>query len=301
MKKIFLAIFTTLFLMPFMVSADEITPYYTNLNGAELTEQQYNNLIKVFSEDTIATMTVEQINLVKDNENLVKTEDTKYVRVDDIYDLRGNIVSRIEKEVTEEEAQNFLKEKKNSPQTRASASYSTSMKRITLTVVPSGYVTHRVITLTNTWLSIPSVKSYDVLAVGAEATSYYVRMSGGTLSGYQKYDGAYHRYTQSSDNTKISTGWGAGGGGIGISMNIDDSVTSSLENSLTVTLITDAEPFVVHGTYQHATSNVSLSQSKNYTFSENGMGGVLNFASSVSSYYDGMRGVEVASYGNILN
>ena len=45
----------------------------------------------------------------------------------------------------------------------------------------------------------------------------------------------------------------------------------------------------VYGTYQHATTNVSLATSKSYTISSSGLGGVLNH--SYSSYYGGMQGV----------
>ena len=110
------------------------------------------------------------------------------------------------------------------------------------------------------------------------------------ISGYQKYDGQLITYNRNSDNTKASSSF-TGNGGIGISMNIVDSVKSTLENSITVRFISKANPFKIHGTYQHAQSNVTLSESKKYTFSSTGLGGVLSFDSSVKSKYDGMRGV----------
>lgn len=66
---------------------------------------------------------------------------------------------------------------------------------------------------------------------------------------------------------------------------------TSLSNSMAITLLVGALPFTVYGTYQHATSDLTLSQSQNYTFSSSGLGGVLKFANSVSSKYDGMKGV----------
>lgn len=74
-------------------------------------------------------------------------------------------------------------------------------------------------------------------------------------------------------------------------MNIVDDVSTSLSNSMAITLLTGALPFTVYGTYQHATSDLTLSQSQNYTFSSSGLGSVLKFANSVSSKYDGMKGV----------
>lgn len=288
MKKIFLAIFTALFLMPFMVSASETEPFYTNMNGAELNEQQYNNLLKAFSEDTIATMTVEAINQLKDNENLKKYETTKFVQVDEIYNHKGELISTLEKEITEEEAMNIVNEQKNKVQSRATIytdSHQTSVKRVTITLSPANGLDIWA-TVTNTWFSIPSVKSHDVVAMRPSANSVILSNS---VSGYQKYDGKYHNYTSSSSNTKLNSG------GLGISMNIDDTVSSSLECSITA-LFTQYSTtvFGVFGTYQHATSTVTLAQSQNYSFGD-GYGGVLVFNSSVASKYDRMGGV----YGQI--
>lgn len=45
--------------------AKEKEIYYTNLNGAEMTEVQYNNLKKVFNNDTIATLEKKQADYLK--------------------------------------------------------------------------------------------------------------------------------------------------------------------------------------------------------------------------------------------
>ena len=76
-------------------------------------------------------------------------------------------------------------------------------------------------------------------------------------------------------------------------MNIVDSVSSSLSNSMSVTIINNSTTYTAYGTYQHATSDVTLSQSKNYSISSSGLGGVLAFANSVIGYYDGMQGVDI--------
>lgn len=49
----------------------------------------------------------------------------------------------------------------------------------------------------------------------------------------------------------------------------------------------------VYGSYQHATSNISLADSKKYTISRSGYGGVFLFDSSIRSYYDAMGGVSI--------
>ena len=68
------------------------------------------------------------------------------------------------------------------------------------------------------------------------------------------------------------------------------STYSNLESSIT---------FYINGTgllyssYQHATSSVTLNQSKNYTISSLGYGNTTLFANSVAGKYDGMAGVYI--------
>lgn len=157
-------------------------------------------------------------------------------------------------------------------------------------VVANGYPSQKIVTITNTWLSIPATKSFDVIALRPASNSMTVNINKNTISGYQKWDGQYVNYDKSSANTKVSSSF-TGNGGLGISMNIVDGVTSSLENSMTVYFLSGADPFNIYGTYQHAQSDVSLSESQNYSFSSSGLGNVLNFASSVKSKYDAMQGV----------
>ena len=61
---------------------DAKTVYFTNVNGVELTKQQYENLSKVFSYDTIATLNEEQINLYKNNTNLKAEKTFKYIKIE---------------------------------------------------------------------------------------------------------------------------------------------------------------------------------------------------------------------------
>ena len=51
---------------------------------------------------------------------------------------------------------------------------------------------------------------------------------------------------------------------------------------------------IIYGSYQHSQRNVTLSQSQNYVLSPNGLGGVIDFSSSVEKYYDGMGGVSIS-------
>lgn len=291
MKKVVLLILLSTMIFPMMVSASEKKPYYTNLNGAELTEQQYNNLKKAFNDDTIATMTVETINLLKNEQNLSTTVEEKYIRTDEYYDDNGNLIDSIETEVTKSQADSFVENKENGVVTYDYPNHQTSMKRLSISIAV-GSISVKTVTVTNTWLSIPSTKSYDVIAIRPGNLSGTININNGMISGYQKWDGNIINYNSSSENTKIvSSGLSQGQGGVGISMNIVDSVNSSLQNSITVTFISGANPFTAYGSYQHAQSNVTLAQSKDYSINSSGLGGVINFSSSVRGRYDAMQGV----------
>lgn len=233
-------------------------------------------------------LTQEQLNFVKNETNLTKTTETKYIKTDEFYDRTGNLIERVETELSEEEALNYEEE----PTTYAwNVTHTTSMKKLYMQVV-SGSASTKIVTLTNTWLSLPSVRSFDVIALRPETNSMTINVNSSSISGYQKWDGNIINYNSGSDNTKISSSF-TGRGGIGISMNIVDDVSSTLENSMTVYFLCGASTFTIAGTYQHATSTVTLAQSKNYSFSSSGLGEVLDFASSVESKYDNMRGVKL--------
>ena len=281
-KKICVLLLLAAIIIPIATYAKEDESiYYTNLNGVSITKTQYDNLSKVFDENTIATMERKQIDYYKNIEGLTKTEREKYVKIDEYFDENGKLINRLETEVTEEEAMNYLNNENKKSSTRGST-HQTTMKKITISLVVNPSV--KTITITNTWLSLPSTRSYDVIAFrNGTGTSLSIN----SVSGYQNHDGTVISYNTGSSNYKSTSG------GCGISMNIVDNVSSSLSNGMTVTIWNSSSTYTAYGSYQHATSDVTLSQSKDYSISSSGLGGVLAFSSSVIGYYDGMQGVDI--------
>ncbi len=282
-------------LNPAKAKADETA--FINLNGVALTQEQHSRLLRYFDEDTISTMSKTLLDSVKDNNSLkVVADQEKFIRQDTFFDKKGDVLSETETEIPAEEAYRSM----TSVIRRSSSdNYSTSVKRIHLRVITEGG-SKKVITLTNTWITMPVTKSYDVIAVrpvihnsiGLGIINHFDESS---ISGYQKYNnGQVVTYSGKSDNVKISDVLTGEHGGVGISMNIPNSVSSGLSNSITVKLLTGADTVTVYGTYQHAKSAVSLSESKSYSFDSSGLGGVLKFNStSIRNKYDGMTGVRV--------
>ena len=133
------------------------------------------------------------------------------------------------------------------------------------------------VTLTAYWDAIPAVNSYDVIAIrrgsGVSTSNHNFKQiykSGGNY--YTIYNGNYQSFTN----------------GYGYSALLH----SGTDQEYVMTFKVSGSGYVF-GSYQHATSNVTLNQSKNYTLSSSGYGGVILFDSSVASYYDAMYGVDL--------
>lgn len=149
--------------------------------------------------------------------------------------------------------------------------FSTNAKSVSL--VKNG----NYITLFGTWKATPGVKSYDVIAVRFQGVSV-----AGSYSFKQTYKsgGSYHVIYNGNNKT-----FSNGGGSSALLQN-----GTNHEYSLTFRVNGSGTVF---GSYQHAVTNVSLNQSKNYTISSNGLGKVIKFAGSLNNYYDGMTGVSI--------
>lgn len=267
--------------------------YFVNMNDVELTEVQYNNLLKGFSHDTINTMSEEMINILKDDSNIKKITTTKYVETSTRY-INGHPLNVSERQLSMNEfnaspSTSIIVPSSNS-RFAANDYVETNYKKITLDVTYGASVSTKFVTLTNIWKTIPKTKSFDVLAIAPGAASASFNFSG-HRSGYQKWDGNTVNYDVNSDNWKLvnsNTVWKKG---LGLSQNLVDNTTTSLENSITVVFLCGADLFPVRASYQHATSDVTLAQSQNYTLGTDGMGNLIKFASSIASKYDNTPGL----------
>lgn len=256
--------------------------YLTTKSGAELTKTQYDNLKKIYTEEDLAVLPSDFIDEIKNEPDLLlEDRDEVCVITRTRYDENNQPVETINTEVTEAEAKRVAA----MPETRGSI-WQTSSKKLVIEVIQVDGSTKKV-RLTNTWLKLPKVRSYDVMALRVTDTSNDFRPG---FSAIQRYDGKEINYSQYGDNVR-QPGSFLSYRGIGVSMNIVDSISSSLSNTMAITILNRNDKTKVYGTYQHATSKVTLAQSKDYDIAAGGMGNVLKFSSSVASKYDGMQGV----------
>ena len=137
--------------------------------------------------------------------------------------------------------------------------------------------------VSNTWKSNPKYHSFDIL--GARWDNFK-QISNYSVSGTQTpLSGSSIEYNETSSGDHIKKfNYGSG-----LSQNLIDNVTP-LINFMKIKS-EDGSDFGtnVYGTYQHASKNISLTNSKSYTVDSTGLGGVIKH--NYSKSYDGMQGV----------
>ena len=279
-----IAAFLIILFVPFgFVKAQNISDnisYITNQNGVRISMSDYNLLTNIYSDAYIQTMTNEDYENFKAKNininNLVKSE--KYYKTE--IDHLNNVVTNTE--VTENEFNNY---NPNVQTLSVSNFVETQYKKLSLTLSDNhdGYGDIFVGLL---WKMIPSTRAFDVIAVR------YVGMTDvdGTQYGRQIW-GTNGNYTY------VNYGWNGTNinrqdNGFGISMNItNDSTINYLENYIGSAVEFTGNFQWAGASYQHATSNTTLAQSKSYTLAENGKNGVILFTGNIGEKYDNMPGV----------
>lgn len=279
-----IAAFLIILFVPFgFVKAQNISDnisYITNQNGVRISMSDYNLLTNIYSDAYIQTMTNEDYENFKAKNininNLVKSE--KYYKT--VIDHLNNVVTNTE--VTENEFNNY---NPNVQTLSVSNFVETQYKKLSLTLSDNhnGYGDIFVGLL---WKMIPSTRSFDVIAVR------YVGMTDvdGTQWGRQIWgtNGNYSYVDYGWNGTNINRQ----DNGFGISMNItNDSTINYLENYIESAVEFTGNFQWAGASYQHATSNTTLAQSKSYTLAENGKNGVILFTGNIGEKYDNMPGV----------
>ena len=131
------------------------------------------------------------------------------------------------------------------------------------------------VTLLTTFLSQPSVKSYDVVGARFMNTSLYNSNITTIIS--------------SSSGSSTQSNYMSYYNGFGNSIQLPSSGTIySVEQRYQVN-----KTGIVYGSYQHATSNISLANSKLYSISSSGYGNVFSFYGNAYGVYDNTTGVYI--------
>lgn len=284
-KKIFFVL--ALFLVSIcVVNAESSEVYYVNNKGIEMTEEQYNFLLKYFDEDSIEAMSKMRFDAMI-NATDIQT-DTIYEVETVATDIFGRVIGTYTKEVATKEEAIQMAEDLNKFQLMDMDTHKTVSKQITLHTTES-YDQHGLsIAIDTIWLNhaVPVVKSFDVTAARFTIDGNMI-LSIKDAVGYQEYNNNYVKYSYMGGNSvSLNNGYGT-------SMNIVDSATKDLRLSLDILYYyTGSGTATVYATHQHAATDVTLEESQSYELSSKGLGGVLYYRdSSISAKYDGMGGV----------
>lgn len=157
----------------------------------------------------------------------------------------------------------------NIPLGRAT-SYNDNNKSLKISKASAG--TSSIISITLTWNTNPNVKSYDVIGARFSGVSYAGNLSTKLINS--------NGSSSISNNQTFTNGLGCSVPISGLSIKVTQ--TFKVTGSGTV-----------YGSYQHANSAISLANSKKYTISSSGYGGVFKFTGTATSVYDQMNGVSI--------
>lgn len=226
------------------------------------------------------------VNAETENSNTIIQEEV-YYKIDTFYDSLGNVLLENEIEITEDEYENLETILSTAEKCYiGNACVQTNMKRLSLTI--SGNKENCKIELKLHYFNMPQYRSYDVIALrwnGFEINNFNGLQKGKINGINEKVN-----YYENSNNVKKSSN------GVGISMNLYDDATE-LDLSLSANGKITGSSIDIFGTYQHAQGNLSLSDSKSYSFSQNGLGEVLYYSNSnIRNMYDKMDGVKVVGF-----
>lgn len=154
-----------------------------------------------------------------------------------------------------------------------SSSHSTASK--SLSISKASISNYYLVSVTASWKTSPKVRSYDV--IGAYIGSMSLVES--PLTKVNSSEGTTF-YSNLVTDTK----------GFGVSVKLP----SSGSNISVIQTFKVTGSGMIYASYQHATSTISLANSKKYSISMSGYGNVFLFDNSVKNYYDQMGGVDIS-------
>lgn len=258
--------------------------YYTNEVGVEMTELEYEKMLKIYSERYVKHMSQENFDLYK-NANIISGESVYYKTT---YE-NGEVIA--EEEITAEEYANApegaISEPGIAPLSGDYKYLETSYKRLSGTLAEFTSTQYSLLG-SLVWKKVPYCRSYDVFAYRLRNFSY----SGFTGSQIYYVNGAYNNI----DYDLASPGYKAQSNGAGVSMNLVDGSNITGYDLTIGTNLTTSGKGEVYLSYQHTQSDVTREQSKGYTLNINGLGNVILFSNStIASKYDGMGGVHLTN------
>ena len=272
--KLNLFVITFIAFFPMLTYAEPII----NNNGVVISEEEYENFLKVHTPEYIMTMTQEKY-------EKLKSFDFNNIKADSIYvksTYNDALKLTTQEEITEEEFNNFdIMPILNSDGVAGES----VAKSLSMYLLGGDYWNY--VLLGVAWKGIPKVRSFDV--IGFYGDSFEFRNGSQTGEQTYGYNGKYSTiyYDWNANNTKLFDN------GFGISMNIVDNDIDYLTLEAECDITPTANHGTIFGSYQHATSNITLAKSQKYTLGAGGYGMVFMFDENIAPRYDDMFGLRI--------
>ncbi len=270
-----------------------------NNNGVEISLDDYNYLLKTYTEEKIANFTQEDLKILLADDYVEIGNSEKIIKTVYALDGKGKIVKSYNEEVSgllPLTTSSYI-----SPMFYAGCgsncqSYTTEYKKLSLTVSYGASVNVTVIDIVNEWVKIPKIKKFDVIGFKIVQGDAHLRINtSNTYISKQEYDGNTINYSfDTKGNTVKETN------GVGQVMNIVDSTSSSLKNTMKIYLNGSPNNTVINASYQHAsTTNITMDDAKDFTFgnAESNytiLGDTFKYSNSIAAKYDQTQGVSVS-------
>lgn len=239
------------------------------------------NISKYFNQSEYDLVTDEVYEILTEE---INEETTDIIYVESIYLPEGILIKH--NVLDEEEFFNRYKTSMQAVSTYASHPVEeTTYKRLKIDYTRLGTRKYK-LTLTNTWLKMPSRRSFDVMGIQWSAG---FDPDWNSYSGKQTSNVGTTNYTASSSPGYFKEYSHA----ITLAMNLYDRATS-ITNYLEITG-TCSGTININGSYQHATKDITLANlNSNYGINANGLGGMFDFWGAAAGVYDGMAGVNTS-------
>ena len=210
----------------------------------------------------------------KAEENIV-FEDTKYYKTIDYHSLLNQEDFSYTISISKEEFDNADPKENSKSILSNSATVETTYKKMTTTIVQNGsYYKYKNVLM---WKNIPSTRSYDIIGIGFYPS---VKVKGST------HFEQYYCYTSGSCTTTTTNYPQVFTTGAGTSFLLPNGNLSSLKQTFYFNVEKNTSATIIRqlaaGDYSHATSSISLNNSKKYSVNSNGI--LLN--GSIANYYD---------------
>lgn len=272
--------------------------FVTN-SGGEISLDDYNYLLQTYSAEKIINFTQDDLNILLADDYIEIGSSEKLIKTTYAFDENGNIVKTYIEEISRLEPINgssYISPMFYSNCGSNCQSYTTEYKKLTLTVSYGASMSVTVIDIKNEWTKIPKIKKFDIIGFKIVEGDTHLRINtSNTYISKQEYDGNTIEYSfDTNGNTIKETN------GVGQVMNIVDSTTTSLKNTMKIYLNGSPQNTTINASYQHAsTTNITMDNAKDVSFgaSENGytiLGGTFKYKNSIASKYDQTQGVSIS-------